>query len=865
MFSHKSLKLLLTSVLVALLSLAPGTAAAQRRNRSRAPRRANAPSAQPTKPNVQARQTTRPAPTPAPVKEEKEDFEAERVFEEVVPGDGYALVIEMRRVGQFVRSKEVKELLDVVHLVGGDVKELTEAIDFFTSNAEQLADVHAYSVTLPTRPGLPEFVAAYQFKSVEAARAFEPKVSGILDKYQKSLKGAQVSPGAKTGEPGRAEPKSDSPSNVPPAAPGLSLAVKRYGNLILMSGGEFTLKKLKPEGEQSLAGNARFQSLRSRLSTEPLFLYFDIALMGKSTQLMRESYEKQQAGLTETEHQELDKETQAEIARIEAEAEAAAQSSPPPAGPPAAVVAEAPPPPAAAATVTEGDPRASEPKSDEEETARSQAVLAAQSGEMFMGLIFGSFMGGAARWPEAVGAALALDGDSFVVRALVVNPAGDRVQPVPFIPTLISGPLLTPQAASVAPADTDVFITASLDLSQIYNRVILSMDDNTARMRRASMETGETPAAEKPAAEAESGTEKTIAAAEKLLGFKIKEDFIPAVGNEVAVQIPLKWFTGDYRYNEGRGSARNEQGKEPVILISLNNAEAVQKMLPRILELAGLKSITAPEQTTNHAGVEIKTYGALSAAYMGNFLALSWDAASIKRVAEAASSQGVLSGDERFRAATSWQPRMKLAEAYVSRALMDNMLKEYMKWTDPNDPEVQQLLARLNVRPQAASYAVTNEGGGELLHELRLPTSAVKFFALDAKLDRKIAPIRGGEGAALTTLLHIRNTQDDFKRVRGKGSYASFEELLPRPKPKEQIKEGEEDYEYKFSPLNGQALERLGYNLALSAAGDKYTVVATPKEYGKTGRRSFFMDETGIIRGADRNGEPATSDDPPID
>ena len=44
----------------------------------------------------------------------------------------------------------------------------------------------------------------------------------------------------------------------------------------------------------------------------------------------------------------------------------------------------------------------------------------------------------------------------------------------------------------------------------------------------------------------------------------------------------------------------------------------------------------------------------------------------------------------------------------------------------------------------------------------------------------------------------------------------------------------------------------------MTVAGDKYEVTATPTEYGKTGRQSFYLDESGIIRGADHGGEPAT-------
>ena len=43
-----------------------------------------------------------------------------------------------------------------------------------------------------------------------------------------------------------------------------------------------------------------------------------------------------------------------------------------------------------------------------------------------------------------------------------------------------------------------------------------------------------------------------------------------------------------------------------------------------------------------------------------------------------------------------------------------------------------------------------------------------------------------------------------------------------------------------------------------------FQVSAVPQRYGRSGRRSFYLDESGVIRGADRNGEPATADDSPV-
>jgi hypothetical protein len=42
---------------------------------------------------------------------------------------------------------------------------------------------------------------------------------------------------------------------------------------------------------------------------------------------------------------------------------------------------------------------------------------------------------------------------------------------------------------------------------------------------------------------------------------------------------------------------------------------------------------------------------------------------------------------------------------------------------------------------------------------------------------------------------------------------------------------------------------------------ETFSLSSSPKEYGKTGRRSFFLDSSGILRGADKKGGVATSTD----
>ncbi len=55
-----------------------------------------------------------------------------------------------------------------------------------------------------------------------------------------------------------------------------------------------------------------------------------------------------------------------------------------------------------------------------------------------------------------------------------------------------------------------------------------------------------------------------------------------------------------------------------------------------------------------------------------------------------------------------------------------------------------------------------------------------------------------------------------------------------------------------------------GYVFSMGSFGRGFTVGATPMIYGSTGTRSFFADETGVIRYT-REERPATAEDPPLE
>jgi hypothetical protein len=102
------------------------------------------------------------------------------------------------------------------------------------------------------------------------------------------------------------------------------------------------------------------------------------------------------------------------------------------------------------------------------------------------------------------------------------------------------------------------------------------------------------------------------------------------------------------------------------------------------------------------------------------------------------------------------------------------------------------------------------------------------------------------EGMAIGVLQMIVGAEKTYESTAGKGKYGTLDELA-------QQKLLVKDY-----------LNKYGYNYEVTVSGDQFQAVAIPKEYGKTGKRSFFVDKSGVVRGDDHVGAPATAADKPV-
>ena len=160
--------------------------------------------------------------------------------------------------------------------------------------------------------------------------------------------------------------------------------------------------------------------------------------------------------------------------------------------------------------------------------------------------------------------------------------------------------------------------------------------------------------------------------------------------------------------------------------------------------------------------------------------------------------------------------------------------------------QLRDLFSRLSPTSEPITYALSNEGTGPL-HELRLPKNLAMLM---------IAGLLGGsnqpptaatnEAMAKGTLRTIVSAEATYQATEGNGSYGTIDQLVAH------------------GLMAKDVLEKNGYRIEVTVSGERFEARAMPLEYGKSGKLSFFVDESGVLRAGDKGGGPATVADSPV-
>jgi hypothetical protein len=859
---------------------------------------------------VLAQQPKVSTPPAAPTNIAQESSTASSVtIDTMFAADSYAIYGEMRMVGQYVSSADFKQLFEPLRQPGTMPPELTELLDFITAHAEALSSSRVAFGAMPIADGLPDVIAAVELSSAEDAAKLEPQLRRFLNAYyaahpdavgttpdteQPGATRATATLGTTTTSPEgtttraarrRATLQSaSSPTTVranekvaPEAA--APVFIRRAGSLLVMADKQFTFRKLRgAAGGAMLADEPGFQAARSRLATDTLFLYFNTKRMSRYTKRQMDEYERQRKQM----------EAEAEQARASGEGynktitsrgsgttsitvvnsnmnsvEAASansnvsvavgsSNSNSNSAPASEAIIDTRAPISPTSRIRTEDQSDAEPTPEKVDEATQRERERQQEFENQLGRVIFSGDTADGAWAESIGVGASLEGDQVVVRALFYSDSDSLApRPIPFIPILLSGPPIAPEASTVLPADTDIYVSASLDLPQMYDYVASVFK----LFEMAASATGEQ--------DKQGLFESQVSAFEKENKFRIKEDLLATLGNEIAVCLPSDFLgvrrprkvakseAGSATGNEPAKAETETRGASPVVVISLTDKKALEELLPRALEAVGVKGVSEQQLIEKHGDVDLLTFTNGSAAIIGRFLVVSPDAATMRWIVDAYNRGETLANNEAFRNAAGWQERQVLGQIYVSNALLKDMFTDVNKSVeDIDDPALRVYLTRLDPNPGAVTHSLTKDGGS-LFHELHIPKNLLSLWGASAIISEKLAPQRRNESMATFAAYNVARMESEYKDANGR--YGTLAELEAQLKKANAEESNEQEMTLSFLKVEG-------YQIKLTASGDKFELTVTPTGYPKQGRRSFYVDQTGVMRGGDLGGKQASAE-----
>jgi hypothetical protein len=762
-------------------------------------------------------------------------------FDNLLAASSYTLYVEARNIGDQVRSGGLSEIIEpLLPALGHLPKEVDALARFVVMNANVLSRSRLMIATEPVKASLPPVLIALELASADAAQEFEGKLKELMVSiFTPAL---AVRSGSANLTLQDQEPKTTSP-----------FVVKRAGRVLAFSPSQFTFKGLRAEGDKPISDDLNFRAAHDRFYSEALFLYYDLALSKQVIKEHEEAMAKQTEGtqgvIKEGIAVQMDPSgqpgpdspppiarplglPQPETQTSSDKRRAGAAAGVPSKSAASAVSAASAPSKSRRAAASSGrragrhgvKPSIPPSTSMPEEVEEPRRSGSDQLGNFLEMIVMGSLTKNSL--PDAAALALTLESNSLILRALVVTAQGTQPGPIPFISVLASGPAQASDAANYLPADTDIFATVSLDLPRLH--------DTTLAMFGAYEGAAIARARKKDKAPS---FESKMAAFEKANGFKIRDEIEATLGSEIAVGLPARYLSGTPIGRVPLSSQMSQSG--PVFLVSVRNKEALQSRLRPVLEAIGLKSPNEKGLTEKYGNVEINTYSQVSLAFINHYLVIGTDAATVRRVIDARAKNETLATSRDFHNYMQWQPRETLAQVYVSGAILKGLFRNAKTPDDKLDDEGRQFLARYSFEPEPITYVAASDAPGPL-YELRIPKNLLMRAFAEMAVDEMRQRLPRNEMIARSTLHSLVEMEKAYKTEHAR--YGTLEEL-----------EG-------FTFAKGY-LEKSGYKLDLTASGNGYEATATPVEYGKSGRLSFYIDQSGVIREGDHGGRPATAGD----
>lgn len=124
--------------------------------------------------------------------------------------------------------------------------------------------------------------------------------------------------------------------------------------------------------------------------------------------------------------------------------------------------------------------------------------------------------------------------------------------------------------------------------------------------------------------------------------------------------------------------------------------------------------------------------------------------------------------------------------------------------------------------------------------------SACDMVKPSGKVEQSSMVVAANETAAISRLRSVANAEMTYQAQSG-GDYGTLDQLIEKG--------------LIGDPSKGKLT---GYKFEVRVRPGGFEATAVPERAGMTGVRSFYVDQSRIVRGADRKGEAASAFDPEV-
>ncbi|MFN7945963.1 MAG: hypothetical protein U0Z53_11465 [Blastocatellia bacterium] len=482
--------------------------------------------------------------------------------------------------------------------------------------------------------------------------------------------------------------------------------------------------------------------------------------------------------------------------------------------------------------------------------------------------------------------------------------------------TLFGGPATDFRATRYIPAGTPVLISHSFDFTRLYDELIVpvvfgAMAEAEA-YQKAYREMAARQAEKKETQQREVGDEDEarlseevmlkareqmqqpefingiVAGMEKKVGLKFREEIARCLSHEVTFTYEIPATSPEDKQTHlaafiglrDREAAKTAINKLAAYLIgSLNSVvpssdeepgnaaqqkeksdEELKKEQQQRLAIISL----LPRESYKQA--EIIRLDAFDIAYVEDYLVIADSADTIKRLIDTAENNDGIAREANFNAAMSGQPASAVSRVWFGPKYFDDMLSSFVRlWAARPPGSI--AAAPLNLPATVAGFVESSDDSIRL--EAFTPIGVAGMFAFDSLSDQVRAGTSRNEHDAQSLLRTAAVVQRRYA-AQHQDQYATLDELIrfqqehPVMNDTDGHKSPEEAENIAYRrDLHALRAGQNNYRYALKLRPDKkgFEATATPVSYGRNGRHSFFIDESGKLRRASKQGSPADASD----